>query len=150
MCNGPAKIAQVDKLLQHSGDLIGDPFEISTIRKEDYETHKGKSEYEDLHQAMSKPSADSSRGHQGPAAFLIMASGLEEHGCNSKSPLPYSHIDIAGSCGNCFCVISVQLTKNCNFSFNKKESFLVYQALLLCQPLFKNSFYQGYKTTKFK
>jgi len=103
MCNGPAKNAQVDEHLQHSGDLIGDPFEISTIRKEDYETHKGKSEYEDLQQAMSKPSADSSRGHQGPAAFLIMASGLEKHGGNSKQPLPYSHIDIAGSCGNRFC-----------------------------------------------
>ena len=100
--NGQDKNVQIDTKLQQSADIIGDPFEISTIRKEDYETHKGKSEYEDIQQAMSKQSADSSRGHQGPAAFIIMSSGLEEHGNNSKTPLAYSHIDIAGSCGNCF------------------------------------------------
>ncbi|GFR94811.1 W07G4.4_0 protein [Elysia marginata] len=37
------------------------------------------------------------RGHQGPAAFLIMASGLDNHGINSSQPLAYSHLDIAGS-----------------------------------------------------
>ena len=43
--------------------------------------------------------SDPSRGHQGPAAFLIMASGLDDHGVDSKTPLSYSHIDIAGSSG---------------------------------------------------
>ncbi len=57
-------------------DLISDPYEISNIRREDYETHKGKSEYEDVMQVLSR--SDTSRGHQGPAAFLIMASGLDE------------------------------------------------------------------------
>ena len=78
-------------------DLISDPFEISTIRREDYETHKGKSEYEDIMQVLNR--SDPSRGHQGPAAFLIMASGLDDHGLGSKAPLNYSHIDIAGSSG---------------------------------------------------
>ena len=70
--------------------------------------------------------SDPSRGHQGPASFLIMASGLDEvkieekksclfyikillniclyiavlkHGVDSKTPLNYSHVDIAGSAG---------------------------------------------------
>lgn len=36
----------------------------------------------------------------GPAAFLIMASGLDEHGTTSATPLKYSHLDIAGSSGS--------------------------------------------------
>ena len=78
--------------------MIGDPFEISTIRKEDYTNHKGQSEYEDLEQVGIK-SANGARGHQGPAAFLIMASGLDKHGVDSQQPLSFAHIDIAGSCG---------------------------------------------------
>ena len=78
MSNGPARALNIDTSLQEIGHSISDPYEISTIRREDYDTHKSKSEYEDLLQANSKPSADSSRGHQGPAAFLIMGSGLEK------------------------------------------------------------------------
>ncbi len=44
----------------------------------DYEHHKGKNEYEDLIQCETQPSALSSRGHQGPAAFLIMGSLLDK------------------------------------------------------------------------
>lgn len=36
----------------------------------------------------------------GPAAFLIMASGLDEHEATSSSPLKYSHLDIAASSGS--------------------------------------------------
>lgn len=78
MSNGPARSKSIDRNLQDSGELIADPFEISRIRKEDYENHKSKSEYEDLLQANTKPSVAGARGHQGPAAFLIMASGLDE------------------------------------------------------------------------
>jgi leucyl aminopeptidase len=99
MSNGPARKEQVDRKIQASGDLIGDMFEVSTIRREDFKAHKGKSDYEDLMQAYSKPSAVSARGHQGPAAFLIMSSGLDKHGGDSDQPLAYSHVDIAGSCG---------------------------------------------------
>ena len=77
MSNGPARSNKVDIEMQNSGDLIGDPYEISRIRKEDYDNHKGKSEYEDLTQ-VSNNKSDRSRGHQGPASFLIMASGLGE------------------------------------------------------------------------
>ena len=76
MSNGPGRSNKVDAEMQNSGELIGDPYEISRIRKEDYDNHKGKSEYEDLTQ-VSNNKSDRSRGHQGPASFLIMASGLD-------------------------------------------------------------------------
>lgn len=78
MSNGPARSKLIDSELQQSGELIADPYEISRIRKEDYEHHKSKSEYEDIVQANTKPSVAGARGHQGPAAFLIMASGLDQ------------------------------------------------------------------------
>lgn len=36
----------------------------------------------------------------GPAGFLLLASGLVEHGSGSSSPLKYSHLDIASSAGD--------------------------------------------------
>uniref|UniRef100_UPI00358F6852 putative aminopeptidase W07G4.4 n=1 Tax=Myxine glutinosa TaxID=7769 RepID=UPI00358F6852 len=97
--NGPARKTQTAQSVQKAGDHIGDPFEVSTIRREDFEFHKGKSEYEDVLQANNLPSSSTPRGHQAPAAFLIMASGLDAHGRDSAKPLPYSHLDIAGSSG---------------------------------------------------
>ncbi|KAK7456570.1 hypothetical protein BaRGS_00039324 [Batillaria attramentaria] len=97
--NGPAHQLRTASEMQNAGDLYGDPFEISTIRRDDYEFHKGKSEYEDILQSNNAPSTMTARGHQTPAAFLILASGLDKHGKDSDKPLPYSHIDIAGSSG---------------------------------------------------
>lgn len=77
MSNGPAKDSKIDASLQKCGDLIADPFEISNIRREDYKAYKGKNEYEDMLQVGS-PTPARSRGHQGPAAFLIMGSGLDK------------------------------------------------------------------------
>lgn len=61
-----------------AGEVLGDMFEVSTIRREDYEFHKGKSEYEDILQCNDLPSSATPRGHQTPAAFLIMTSGLDQ------------------------------------------------------------------------
>ncbi|XP_071480579.1 putative aminopeptidase W07G4.4 [Diadema antillarum] len=99
MDNGPAKKKNNAINMQKVGDLLADPFEISNIRREDYTFHKGKSEYEDVLQSNNLPSTMTARGHQTPAAFLIMASGLDKHGQDSTQPIPYSHIDIAGSSG---------------------------------------------------
>ncbi|KAF7200606.1 putative aminopeptidase W07G4.4 [Nothobranchius furzeri] len=99
MDNGPAHRSGNATQWQKAGEELGDLFEISTIRREDYEFHKGKSEYEDILQCNNLPSSATPRGHQTPAAFLIMASGLDKHGVDSGAPLPYSHIDIAGSSG---------------------------------------------------
>lgn len=65
-------------ILIAAGEVLGDVFEVSRIRREDYEFHKGKSEYEDILQCNNLPSSATPRGHQTPAAFLIMASGLDK------------------------------------------------------------------------
>ncbi|XP_013130330.1 putative aminopeptidase W07G4.4 [Oreochromis niloticus] len=99
MDNGPAHRSGNAAQWQKAGEVLGDLFEVSTIRREDYEFHKGQSEYEDILQCNNLPSSATPRGHQTPAAFLIMASGLDKHGVDSEAPLPYSHVDIAGSSG---------------------------------------------------
>uniref|UniRef100_F6S5A6 Cytosol aminopeptidase domain-containing protein n=1 Tax=Ciona intestinalis TaxID=7719 RepID=F6S5A6_CIOIN len=97
MDNGPAKEANNSIMIQIKGHVLGDPCEMSTIRREDYEFHTGKSEYEDVLQAGNKPSTQTPRGHQGPAAFLIMASGLDKHGLDSNKQLKYTHVDNAAA-----------------------------------------------------
>jgi len=97
--NGPARAKQTSLKIQAAGDEIGDMFEISTIRREDYEFDKGKSEYEDILQCNNAPSSRTARGHQSPAAFLVQVSGLDKHGIDSSLPIPFSHMDIAGSSG---------------------------------------------------
>uniref|UniRef100_A0A3Q3FI52 Zgc:152830 n=1 Tax=Labrus bergylta TaxID=56723 RepID=A0A3Q3FI52_9LABR len=99
MDNGPAHRNNNAAQWQKAGEVLGDVFEVSMIRREDYDFHKGKSEYEDILQSNNLPSSATPRGHQTPAAFLIMASGLDKHGVDSGTPLPYSHVDIAGSSG---------------------------------------------------
>ena len=59
----------------------------------------GPSEYEDILQCNNAPSTRTPRGHQIPASFMIVTSGLVKHGLDSASPLPYVHLDIAGSSG---------------------------------------------------
>jgi len=99
MSNGPARHANIPQQFFEAGESTGDPFEISTIRRDDFKAHTGPSEYEDILQANNLPSTMTNRGHQTPSAFLIMASGLDEHGNDSHRRLPYSHVDIAGSSG---------------------------------------------------
>ncbi|XP_058169775.1 putative aminopeptidase W07G4.4 [Anopheles ziemanni] len=100
MDNGPARTADHGLTLQREGENIGDPFEISILRKEDFDFHKGKGIGEDILQANNLPSSRTPRGHQGPAAFLILASGLDQCGRENATPIKYSHLDIAGSAGD--------------------------------------------------
>jgi len=95
--NGPAERADIGKELQQVGDVSGDPLMISLLRREDYEFHMGLSEYEDVMQSGGAPSTMTNRGHITPAAFLIMASGLDKHGIDSDQQLKYTHLDIAGA-----------------------------------------------------
>jgi len=99
MSNGPASKARVSQQVQDAGESMAEPVEISSIRREDYDFHTGKSEYEDVLQSNNAPSSRTHRGHQSPAAFMIMASGLNKHGLDSSAPLKYSHVDIAASSG---------------------------------------------------
>lgn len=99
MDNGPAREKGMSRKMAEAGEKIGDLFEISTIRREDYEFNKGKSEYEDILQCNNLPSSRTPRGHQVPAAFLLQVSGLDRHGLDSEKQIPFSHIDIAASSG---------------------------------------------------
>ena len=78
MANGPGAALKLPEVIRDAGDLIADPFEISTLRREDYKMIEGKSEYEDLLQCNNLPSSGTARGHQFPAAFLIEGSGLDK------------------------------------------------------------------------
>lgn len=99
VANGPARKAGLDQALSAAGDSIGDCFDVSRLRREDFIYHTGKDEQSDIYQAAPGPSTRSQRGHQGPAAFLLMTSGMREHGSHAELQLPYCHLDIAGSSG---------------------------------------------------
>ena len=95
MDNGPARILGIANSLQASGTALGEPLEVSIIRREDFQAIEPMSSNRyDLNQ-ISKEKGP--RGHQYPAAFLAIASGLDKCGRDSDTPLPYTHLDIAGS-----------------------------------------------------
>lgn len=104
MDNGPARVKRVSHELQAAGDLVSDMAEVSTVRREDFAFHKGPSEYEDVLQSNNLPSSATPRGHQSPAAFLALASGLHKHGLDSekKQQLPYTHVDVAGAAASIY------------------------------------------------
>lgn len=81
---------------------MGDPCEISTVRREDFAFIRTAYSTEDVLQSNNAPSSGTSRGHQYPAAFLTVASGLDKHGLAAERPLSYTHLDIAGRCV-CIC-----------------------------------------------
>lgn len=97
--NGPAGQRGTSASLFQLGGRLAEPVEQSTLRREDYEWVEGKSEYEDLLQCHTLHWTKTPRGHQYPAAFMIMASGLDKHGIDSEIPIAYTHIDIAASAG---------------------------------------------------
>ena len=85
---------------QETGELYGDPFEVSTIRREDYQLNLDKGGYVDVLQCNNQPSSRTPRGHQYPGAFLNLVSGLDKHMLSSTHPIKYSHLDVAGSSGD--------------------------------------------------
>ncbi|KND02405.1 uncharacterized protein SPPG_02872 [Spizellomyces punctatus DAOM BR117] len=95
--NGPAREEDIAGRLCRAGHVFGDGFEKSTLRREDFEFISASSPTEDVIQANDKASTQTNRGHQFPAAFLSVASGVVEHGLDSSSPVCYTHVDIAGS-----------------------------------------------------
>jgi len=95
--NGPAHSLNLSGKLQDAGSAWGDEFEISRLRREDYDFIAPKNSAYDVLQCNNAPSSATARGHQFPAAFIIIASGLAAHGVDSSHPIPFSHLDIAGS-----------------------------------------------------
>ncbi len=95
--NGPAEAMGFARKLQREGELWGDPFEISRLRREDFDFIAPRSRADDVLSCNNAPSTATPRGHQFPMAFLMRASGLDGHGSDADAPLAYSHLDIGGS-----------------------------------------------------
>lgn len=95
--NGPAIANRTAESIVASGESWGEPAEQSRSRREDFSFVQPRTKADDVLQSNNAPSVSTARGHQFPMAFLSIASGLEEHGKNSDLPLPFTHIDIAGS-----------------------------------------------------
>ncbi|MCF2857967.1 leucyl aminopeptidase family protein [Pseudoalteromonas sp. SMS1] len=95
--NGPARANAVSRLIADQGDLWADCAEVSRSRREDYDFVKPRTLADDVLSSNNAPSAVTARGHQFPMAFLAIVGGLDKHGCDSEQPLPYVHMDIAGS-----------------------------------------------------
>ncbi|VDL85385.1 unnamed protein product [Schistocephalus solidus] len=100
MDNGPARRLGYAKALSQGGALVGDPIEVSSLRREDYEVCFPVSEYEDLQQRNTHPETVKYRGHQYPAAWMLLASGMTDYGMqNDKISLPYTHMDVSNAVG---------------------------------------------------
>ncbi len=95
--NGAAQQAGVASNLVSKGHLWADSGEPSLSRREDYDFIKARSKADDVLSSNNAPSVSTMRGHQFPMAFLAIASGLDQHDQGSDKPLPYTHVDIAGS-----------------------------------------------------
>ena len=71
MDNGPAKKDSFAFKIQQTGEMYGDPFEISSMRREDFDFNKDKSgEFVEILQCNNAASSRTARGHQFPAAFM--------------------------------------------------------------------------------
>ncbi len=95
--NGAARDRRVAATLDALGERWGDVFETSTLRREDYDFVKPRSAADDVLSSNNLPSVGTPRGHQYPAAFLTVASGLDQHGADARTPMPFTHIDLGGS-----------------------------------------------------
>ena len=95
--NGVAAKMKLVKEMEKTGELWGEPFEHSIVRREDYAFIQPRSSAEDVVSCNSEPSTMTARGHQFPMAFLDVTSGLDKHDLGSENELPYIHIDIGGA-----------------------------------------------------
>lgn len=95
--NSVAKQANVAANMQEQASFWGEPIEVSQLRRDDFSKIVDPSAAADMLSSNNAPSSVTARGHQYPAAFLIEASGLSQHGLNAAKPIAYTHIDIAGS-----------------------------------------------------
>ena len=97
--------------LASAGALLGQPLEVSSLRREDFAfiapgcgntpVAQCGAPY-DVLQSNNAPTAVTARGHQFPMAFLLIASGLAQHGAADELPLPYCHVDLADSVADAY------------------------------------------------
>jgi leucyl aminopeptidase len=88
--NAPARARDTIESLAKHGDAWGEPMEWTRPRREDYAFVAARSSAEDVVSSNRLPSVSTPRGHQGPFAFLDVASGLK------GGKLPFVHLDIGG------------------------------------------------------
>ena len=88
--NGAAGAQAFLRALSEAGELPGEPLESTQPRREDYLFVAPKAPTEDVLSSNRQASVDTPRGHQGPYAFIDVASGLR------GTKLPFVHLDIAG------------------------------------------------------
>ncbi|XP_074100534.1 putative aminopeptidase W07G4.4 isoform X1 [Cotesia typhae] len=92
--NAVARSENNAEKLEVSGDLIGDPFEVSRMRREDFAAHLSSAEGDDIKQSLNVPITRRERCQQSPVAFLIMTSALDKHGLESEIPLKFTFIGL--------------------------------------------------------
>lgn len=97
VANGTAEKQGFLQRIIAAGEQFADPAEWSPSRREDFDFVRGRTKADDLLSSNNGPSATTKRGHQFPMAFLAEVAGLDKHGVHSDMPLPYVHVDIAGS-----------------------------------------------------
>lgn len=88
--NGAARAQGFIRALSEAGELLGEPLESTQPRREDYLLVAPKAPTEDVLSSNRLASVDTPRGHQGPYAFIDVASGLR------GTRLPFVHLDISG------------------------------------------------------
>lgn len=94
--NGAAKQLGLSSKIAVAGEVWGDPSELSSSRREDFQFIRPRTCADDVLSCNNAPSSVTARGHQFPMAFLVVAAGLDQASALNKA-VPYVHIDIAGS-----------------------------------------------------
>lgn len=89
--NAAARRLGLAEQLARDGEAWGEPVELSRLRREDFDFVRPRSAADDVLSSNPAPSTQTARGHQFPAAFMQVASGL------SRTLLPFTHVDIGGS-----------------------------------------------------
>ncbi len=97
MGNGAATAQGLQRRMQRAGERYGDPFEVSVIRREDYEMVATKGPNAPMPQCNNLPSVSTPRGHQFPFCFLERAAGLDRHDLGSERPVPFLHVDLSAA-----------------------------------------------------
>jgi leucyl aminopeptidase len=88
--NAPARARNTIHTLSACGETWGEPMEWTRPRREDYAFVAARSSAEDVVSSNRLATVNTPRGHQGPFAFLDVASGL------AGGALPFVHLDIGG------------------------------------------------------
>ncbi|CAG4930281.1 unnamed protein product [Parnassius apollo] len=102
--NAAARRARTAEALAAAAGALAEPLEVSRLRREDFAAHRGQAPGDALLQAAPLPSTQVNRGHQTPAAFLAMVSGLAGGAGmgvgGGAAGVPYTHLDVAASAGS--------------------------------------------------